>query len=74
MTRSDQHTVHQAAAAALARLACALENEEAGSERWELLMEVLEAVETVEVLTDGARDAFAPALPLRQCATALQAA
>ena len=73
MTRSDQHIVHQAAATALARLARALEKEEAGSDHWELLMEVLEAVETVEVLTDGARDAFAPPSTLRQRAAVFQA-
>jgi hypothetical protein len=60
MTDSDQQMIQQAAAKALTCLARALEKEASGSPRWLLLVEALEAVETIDAVTDVARDAFAP--------------
>lgn len=58
MTSSDQQLIQQAAAKALVCLARVLEREATGSPRWVLLVEALEALETVEAVADGGRDSL----------------
>ena len=60
MTNQDQQRIQQAAAKALGHLAGALEKQTPGSPLWVLLVEALDAVETVEAIADETRDAFVP--------------
>jgi hypothetical protein len=60
MTNSDQQIIRRAAAKAMACLARTLEEVGAASPDSEMLIEALEAVESIEALADDARDAFAP--------------
>ncbi|MFC7739444.1 hypothetical protein ACFQX4_27710 [Roseomonas sp. GCM10028921] len=60
MSPTDQQVVAQAAARALSALSLAAEDGSASAVLRSLLLEALEAVETVEALTDLSRDAFVP--------------
>jgi hypothetical protein len=63
MTAIDRQLIQQEVGKALACLARALKQEAAGSSQWLLLVDALEALETIEVVADGARDAFTPSFP-----------
>ena len=60
MTNSDQQQIQDAFALLVACIARAAARDTAGSVRSAILSAALYAAETIEALTDPARDAFAP--------------